>query len=68
MDNIKVTINYHYYWLNLRDNICTHFKVCKTCQKSKKNPSKMEIYSLNEVETIHWDRVLVYLIEDNTCW
>ena len=61
MDCTEATISQHYYWPQLKDNICTHIEVCKTCQKNKKQNFKYGKLHSKEAEAIPWDRLLVDL-------
>ena len=47
MDCTKDIINQHYSWPRFRDDIRTHVKVCKTCQKTRYKIPNMEIYPQN---------------------
>ena len=49
---IEATIIQHYYWSNLRDNICIDVKVFNTCQKNKKQNLKYGKLPANEAEAI----------------
>ena len=56
------TISQHCYWPHLRENIPNHIKICKNCQKNKKQNRKYGKLPAKEAETIPWDRLLVDLI------
>ena len=62
MDLNKTTFIQHYWWPNLRDNIRTHVKVCKTCHKNKKQNLKYGKLTAKKEEYIPWDTLLVNLI------
>ena len=44
------------------NDICTHIKFLKTCQKNEKKNLKYEKLTAKEAEAIPWDTLLVYLI------
>ena len=58
----EANISQHYYWPQLRDNICTHIKVYNNCQKNKKQNLKYGKLPAKEAEAILWERLLVDLI------
>ena len=62
MDRTEATINQHYYWPNLRDDIWSHIKICEICQKNKKQNKKYGHLPVKEAETVPWDRLSVDLI------
>ena len=62
MDLTEATIIQHLYWTNLKDSISTHIKVCKTCQKNKKQNPKYGFLTAKEAEAIPWDRLSVDII------
>ena len=64
MDSIEVTVSEHYYWSDLRENICTHVKVCKTCYKTRKK-RKCDFINSKEAEAILWDILSVDLKGSN---
>ena len=53
MDHTEATINQHYYWPNLRDDIRSHIKICEICQKNKKQNKKYGHLPVKEAETVH---------------
>ena len=59
---IEATISHHYYWPQLRGDICTHIKVCKTCHKNKKKTLKYVKLPAKEAEAIPWDILSVDII------
>ena len=58
----EATISQHYYWLQLRDDILTHIKVCNTCHKKQKQNLRYGKLTAKEVEAIAWDILSLYLI------
>ena len=58
----KITYSHHYASPNLRDNIRTHVKVCKTCHKNKKQNLKYGKLTAKKEEYIPLDTLLVDLI------
>ena len=62
MDRTKATITQHYYWPNLRDEICTHVKVWKTCQKNNNQKKKCDHLPANEEEVTPCDRLPINII------
>ena len=61
MDLTKDTISHNYELPILRDDISTHIKVCKNCQKTRKALKYGQIPSM-DVESIPQERLLVDLI------
>ena len=62
MYHTETTISHHNYWPNLRDKICTHIHIFRTCKKNKKQIFKNEISPAKETEAILWDILLVDII------
>ena len=62
-ERTEATFGQHYYWTHLRENIRTHIKVCKTCQKNKKQNLKYVKLPAKKAEAIPCDRLLVDIIE-----
>ena len=62
MVSTKSTFTQHYQLPNLRDDIRTHFKVCKTFHKNWKQNLKYGKLTTKKAESISWDRLLVNLI------
>ena len=58
----EADISQHYYWRNLRDYILTLIKVCKSCQKIKKQNFKYGKLPNKEAEASPWDRISIDLI------
>ena len=52
MERTEATISKHYNWTHLRDDILTHIKVCKTCQKNKKHNLEYGELTAKEAEAI----------------
>ena len=61
-DHTEAIVTQHYYWPNLRDDIRTHIKVCKNCQKNKKQNLKYGKLPAREAESIPWNILLVDII------
>ena len=62
MQRTEASISHYYYWTQLRDDIQTHIKFCKTCHKNKKHNFKCGKLSSTEAETIPWDILSVDII------
>ena len=56
MDHTEAPISQNYNWLNLRENIWTHIKACKTFQKDT-TQIKYGDSSAKETEAIPWERL-----------
>ena len=54
IDLNETTIGRHYYWPNLRDDILTPIKICRTFQKNKKQSLKYGPLPDKEAETNPW--------------
>ena len=52
MDRNATNFSLHYCWPDLRDNIRTHIKVCKTCQRNKKQNLKYGKLTAKKAEAI----------------
>ena len=62
MDHNEATISQHYYWKNLRDDICTHIKARKTFKINKNQNLKYRNSTAKKAEAVPWERVSVDLI------
>ena len=58
----EATISQHYYWNQLREDICTYIKFCTICQKNKKKTLKYGKLPAKEVEAIPREILLVDII------
>ena len=64
----KATISQHYYWSKLRDEISTHIKVRKTCQKKKTRKMTVSLKKKQKPSpcTDYWYILLAQMkLEDN---
>ena len=62
MDCTGDSISQHQFWPKCRDNILNQIKVCKTCQRNKKQVLKYGYLPAQEAKSIPWYRLLVDII------
>ena len=58
----EATISHHYYWNNIRDDILTQTKFCRTFWINNKKGLKYGHIPAKEAEAIPWNRLSVDII------